>query len=122
MAGDYRDASIQMLQFDYDVIRTVGQGATGRCFLARRKRLGVGAASTYESVEGCYVMKKVPLKHNIQYLPHDMAHEANILRGLSHPCIVKFVDAFVSSDRSFCLVTEYAPGGELHYFAVTPSV
>ena len=33
-------------------------------------------------------------------------HEANLLRNLDHPNIVKFHDMFIDGDY-FCLVTEY---------------
>ena len=36
----------------------------------------------------------------------DAMHEANLLRNLDHPNIVKFHDSFIDGDY-FCLVTEF---------------
>ena len=42
----------------------------------------------------------------------DAMHEANLLRHLDHPGIVKFHDSFIENEN-FCIVTEYCEGGDL---------
>ena len=36
----------------------------------------------------------------------DAMHEANLLRNLDHPGIVKFHDSFIDQEN-FCIITEY---------------
>ena len=40
----------------------------------------------------------------------DAMHEANLLRNLDHPGIVKFHDSFIDQEN-FCIITEYCEVG-----------
>ena len=52
------------------------------------------------------VLKEIPIGELAPDETIDAVHEANLLRSLDHPGIVKFVDSFVDGGF-FCIVTEF---------------
>lgn len=53
------------------------------------------------------VLKELPVGDLQPDETIDAMHEANLLRNLDHPGIVKFYDSFVDGEF-FCIVTEFA--------------
>lgn len=78
----------------YEFVNSVGKGGNGKAMLVRSK-----------SGNELFVIKEMkdnPYSHQ----------EAQILRSIYFPLIVKYVDQFQYND-SFCIVMEYAEGGTL---------
>lgn len=48
-----------------------------------------------------------------------MQKEATILKELNHPNIINFHDSFLDDKERFCILMEYAPGGDLSTYLKT---
>jgi serine/threonine protein kinase len=87
----------------YDLREVLGDGTCGQVRRAIHRSTG----------EQCAV-KIIPLRRNRQFLDAtQMEQEANILRSLDHPYIVKLIDVFVSPGIAMYLVMELLQGGDL---------
>jgi eukaryotic-like serine/threonine-protein kinase len=92
----------QTLRDRYVVERELGRGAGGTTYLATDRASGQQV-----------VMKQLRLKDAREWKAVDLfEREAQVLRGLDHPCIPKLVDSFSdeTGDVAFYLVREYLPG------------
>ncbi|KAH0793619.1 CAMK family protein kinase [Histomonas meleagridis] len=81
----------------YETIKVLGRGTFGEAILAERK-----------SSKEKFVIKKMymPMK------PIENIKEAEILKSMNHPNIVKYVDGFWEKEYLY-IVMEYADGGDL---------
>ena len=63
---------------------------------------------TNRYIDICFskVLKEIPVGELEPDETVDAMHEANLLRNLHHPGIVKFHDSFIDGEF-FCLITEY---------------
>jgi len=89
---------------DYKVLAQIGEGSSAHIFLVRKKN-------------ELFVLKQRKLAVSpVREQASLVLTEARILRDTSrHPCIVGFVEAFVSpSGGTLSIVCEYAAGGDLH--------
>jgi serine/threonine protein kinase len=82
------------------------------------KTLGEGAFAKVKlgthTVTGLQVAIKIISKADIKekYVRQNLYREAEIMRKLSHPHIIKLYE-IIETKRAFCLVTELASGGEV---------
>jgi NIMA (never in mitosis gene a)-related kinase len=87
---------------DYMIQEELGQGSYGQVFKVQSLK-----------TKGTYVIKKI----NIEYLPtksqKEVINEAQILKKLDHPHIVKYFCSFLEG-KYLCIVMEYINGGDLH--------
>ena len=93
----------QKLNNRYAIISLLGEGAMGEVYLAADNQTGQQAAVKI-------------LSRQLSTRPEALERfrrEAETLRQLEHPNIVKFVDAF-EHEGQFVIVMEYLPGGSLH--------
>jgi NIMA (never in mitosis gene a)-related kinase len=86
---------------DYKIIAEIGKGSYGKALHAAFKRTGAEV-----------VIKVIELRNMSLKQRSDALNEANVLRGLRHPFIVKHITHFASMD-ALCIVSEYAAGGDL---------
>jgi serum/glucocorticoid-regulated kinase 2 len=93
----------QKVQFkDFDILESIGQGSFGRVFRGRKKDDG--------SVFALKVMKKQDLINNNQV--KYAVSEANIMKSLDHPYILKLVFSFQTPSNLYMAV-EMCENGDL---------
>eukprot|EP00667_Euglena_gracilis_P011702 EG_transcript_11970 len=88
-------------QADYTMGRMIGQGGFAKVFNCTQNATGTPWA--------------VKVTYKALVLPHDVVHarqEMDLLRTLSHPCIVTVADAY-ESNTNLWLVMECVEGGQL---------
>ncbi|KAJ9445525.1 putative serine/threonine-protein kinase nek3 [Diplonema papillatum] len=85
----------------YDRVRVLGKGSFGEAVLMRAK-------DTRKYV----VIKQVRIDQLSSKEQQEARNEIVILKRLSHPNIVKYVDSFAEG-KNLCIVMEYADGGDL---------
>jgi serine/threonine protein kinase len=93
----------QTLNHRYTIMSRLGEGGMGEVYLA-----------TDEQTRGQVAVKV--LARQLTMHPESLERfrrEAETLRQLDHPNIVKFVDAF-EHERQYVIVMEHVPGGSLH--------
>eukprot|EP01062_Namystynia_karyoxenos_P008084 TRINITY_DN12857_c0_g1_i1.p1 TRINITY_DN12857_c0_g1~~TRINITY_DN12857_c0_g1_i1.p1 ORF type:complete len:634 (+),score=224.78 TRINITY_DN12857_c0_g1_i1:91-1902(+) len=84
----------------YEVLRTLGEGSYGVVYLTRRR------------ADGLELIMKEPKMSAVE--AEDVRREADLMRRLKHPHIIRFVEAFPHSRTgALVIVTEYAAGGDL---------
>ena len=93
----------QLLNHRYTITSLLGEGAMGEVYLATDQQTGQQVAVK--------VLARQVITH--PELMERFRREAETLRKLDHPNIVKFVDAF-EHEGQFVIVMEYLPGGSLH--------
>lgn len=95
---------------DYELIETIGDGAQGKVFRARHLK-PKGNAPPFVA------MKLLRLMGQDEDKVERFYHQANILKDLSHPNIVRYLDTFTWNagewDESHCMVMEYLEGDTL---------
>ena len=93
----------------YMLGRTVGEGAFAKVKLATHMVTHVKVAI------------KIVLKKNItsEYVWATLFREGRLMRKFSHPNIVRLIE-IIETEQAYCLVTEYAAGGELLVGAPRP--
>ena len=96
-----------MLECRYDRLGTVGEGAYGTAYLVKRKRSG------HEIGQDLLVAKKISISHLRRGEQSDAIREADLLRSLSHPNIVEFVDSFVEDSHILYIIMGFADAGDL---------
>ena len=85
----------------YQVVKTLGEGGFGEAILVKRKS---------DNVE--FVIKKVSLNGLGLEELSEALKEAEILKTLDSPYIVKYIESFTDNGM-LCIVMEYAEGGDL---------
>ena len=94
---------------DYVIEQELGQGSYGMVYKVQSLKN-----------KQVYVIKKI----NIEYLPtksqKEVVNEAQILKKLDHPHIVKYFCSFLEG-KHLCIVMEYINGGDLHRLIKTLS-
>ena len=93
-----------MAAFDvvYELREVIGEGGFGSVHMAVRKKTGaLVAVKIIKTGNGCK--------------ERDLEDEANLMRQLNHPHVIKTIDAYwtVSPRDELRLVEEYASGGDL---------
>ena len=87
---------------DFSIEQELGHGSFGLVYKVRSLMTG-----------GTYVIKKINLDHLPQRSQKEVIHEAQILKKIDHPSIVKYYCSFMEG-KSLCIVMEYIDGGDLH--------
>ncbi len=91
----------------YDIVRPLGRGATAQTYLARERERGEQVAVKHIVLRGLGEWKSLEL----------LQREAEVLRAVSHPGVVRFVDAFEvdepDSGPGFVVVTAFVAGETL---------
>ena len=88
----------------YDVEKVVGEGSFGKALLCRRK-----------SDKRRCIIKQISLGKMSRKEAKATEQESTLLSRLQHPNIVAFWESF-HEKSSFCIVMEYADGGDLSNF------
>lgn len=88
---------------DYSIIKTLGSGNFGKAYVCKGR----------DCDSGTYVLKQIDLNGLDEHDTKAAIMEAELLRDLSSPCIVKYIDSFVSDDKKLSIVMEYCDGGDL---------
>ena len=85
----------------YEICKLIGKGNYGKAYLVK-------------SLEdnNLYVNKIIDMSQFTKEQLESALHEAEILKSLQHPNIIRCIDFFVD-DKKLCLVTEYADLGDL---------
>ena len=86
----------------YSIIKELGAGNFGSAYVCYRQN--------DNSIQ--YVMKQINLKKLNEYEMKSAIQEAELLRKLSSPCIVKYIDSFVVDDI-LSIIMEHCDGGDL---------
>lgn len=80
----------------------MGEGAFGKAYLVKRK-----------ADNELLVIKEMNIDHMTQQEKSETIKEAQILKNLNHPNIVKFVEVYVTKQNKLKIVMEYAECGDL---------
>jgi len=107
---------LKMRRTDFDKVRTLGRGGFGEALLVRERK-----------EKNVYVLKKVSISNSrragIRRTLRVAIEEAQILKRLIHPNIIRYVDHFIEfekyDDINLYLVMEYARCGDLRKFIRT---
>lgn len=75
----------------------MGEGAFGKAYLVRQKTTGE-----------LLVIKEVSMEHMGKKEQEETIKEAQILRNLKHPLIVRFVEVYATKQNKLKIVMEYA--------------
>ncbi|OMJ69566.1 hypothetical protein SteCoe_32684 [Stentor coeruleus] len=87
---------------DFTIDKELGHGSFGMVYRVKSLK------------NNCiYVIKKINIDHLSQKSQKEVIHEAQILKKLDHPNIVKYFCSFMDG-KSLCIVMEYINGGDLH--------
>ena len=89
----------------YEVERIVGEGSFGKALLCRRK-----------SDKRRCIIKQISLGKMSRKEAKQTEQESTLLSKLQHPNIVSFWESFHDNKGCFCIVMEYADGGDLANF------
>ena len=86
----------------YEICKLIGKGNYGKAYLVK-------------NIEGnnLYVNKIIDMSQFTKDQLESALHEAEILKSLQHPNIIRCIDFFVDN-KKLCLVTEYADLGDLN--------
>ncbi|KAK3269105.1 hypothetical protein CYMTET_22428 [Cymbomonas tetramitiformis] len=84
---------------NYEVVRTIGNGNYGTCFLVRNKSDG-----------GQYALKRIPIGKREE--SEAALQEAQVLKKLKHPNIISFKESFLH-EGALCIVTSFCEEGDL---------
>eukprot|EP00929_Paragymnodinium_shiwhaense_P093485 TRINITY_DN53643_c0_g1_i1.p1 TRINITY_DN53643_c0_g1~~TRINITY_DN53643_c0_g1_i1.p1 ORF type:complete len:596 (-),score=133.12 TRINITY_DN53643_c0_g1_i1:93-1880(-) len=87
----------------YTRLRTVGEGA-----------FGVAVLVNHPDREGTPIIKMVNTNQATRKEREAALKESQVLSSLRHPCIVKYMDTFLS-DGFLCIVMDFCEGGDLSY-------
>eukprot|EP00928_Gymnodinium_smaydae_P057644 TRINITY_DN40864_c0_g1_i1.p1 TRINITY_DN40864_c0_g1~~TRINITY_DN40864_c0_g1_i1.p1 ORF type:complete len:570 (-),score=54.29 TRINITY_DN40864_c0_g1_i1:358-1995(-) len=92
----------------YEKVRTVGEGSFGKALLVRRTCSPTPLASDDERA----VVKVVDLKRASRSERENALREAEVLKSLKHPNIVRYRGGFLA-DGWLCIAMDYCEGGDL---------
>ena len=87
---------------DFLIMQELGKGSFGSVYKAKSLKNG-----------GIYVIKKITIDHLSQKNQKEVIYEAQILKKINHPHIVKYYCSFMDGN-CLCIVMEYIDGGDLH--------
>jgi len=86
---------------EYEILEVIGQGGYARVYKVKRKS------------DGEYLsMKSIPFHSLSPEEKEDCLNECRILREVSHPLFIAFVDSFMEENQLH-IIMEYACGGDL---------
>jgi len=91
----------------YCVDKKLGSGSFGTVYLVQDMR------DKYQCIQLRKVLKEIFVGELAPDETVDAMREAKLLSTLHHVHIVKFHDSFLDRE-SFCIITEYCEGGDLH--------
>ncbi|CAI2361148.1 unnamed protein product [Moneuplotes crassus] len=97
-----KPASLKFQLSDFQILHTLGKGASGVVKLAKHKK------------KNCNVVLKIYDKYKLieSHLKKSLFKEIELLKCVSHPNIVKLYDV-IEDDRHIYLIMEYVSGGSL---------
>ena len=86
----------------YTVKEFIGEGAFGTVYLIEKKK-----------DKKLFAIKTISLKKlgNLNF--SEIHKETKILKRLNHPCIIKFIESYVEKEKSYNIITEYVPNGNI---------
>lgn len=87
---------------DYKISEELGHGSYGMVYKVESLR-----------TKQTYVIKKINIEHLAPKNQKEVINEAQILKKLDHPHIVKYFCSFLEG-KFLCIVMEYINGGDLH--------
>ena len=88
----------------FEIIKKLGDGSFSVVYKVRRKL-----------DNNIYALKKVKLLKLKEKEKQNALNEVRILASLKSPFVIKYKEAFIEeSDKSLCIVMEYANNGDLH--------
>eukprot|EP00730_Choanoeca_flexa_P001708 TRINITY_DN10749_c0_g1_i2.p1 TRINITY_DN10749_c0_g1~~TRINITY_DN10749_c0_g1_i2.p1 ORF type:complete len:1132 (+),score=262.84 TRINITY_DN10749_c0_g1_i2:105-3500(+) len=99
---------------DFEVVKRIGAGAEGSVYLVHRKK------STADDDNDDYEHDSWPEEMVLKQIfigkrSLDSLKEAEFLKKLQHPHVLKYYDSFLDpAQEHLCIVTEYCPGGNLY--------
>ena len=85
---------------NYSMIKVLGKGASGTCYLVQAQQ-----------ADCVRVIKQIDLRRMNDSEREETIKEAQILRRLAHPSIIRFRDAYTTKKGKLCIVMDYADGG-----------
>jgi serine/threonine protein kinase len=88
----------------YEILDEIGKGGFSKVHRCRSRSSG--------QIFAVKVIDLQPLRLQQRFNPERLRREVDIMRELSHPAIIQFVDVF-EEPKSLQIVMEYAPGSEL---------
>ncbi|KAL4435846.1 hypothetical protein ABPG74_015814 [Tetrahymena malaccensis] len=95
-------ASIENIDFFYEIIKPLGKGTYGCVYLAKQKREPQREVAV--KVIGLNNIDKLPLQY--------IKREVQISKILDHPNIIKFIETYIDK-KNIYIVMEYCSGGSL---------
>ena len=88
----------------FEIIKKIGNGSFSVVYKVRRK-----------ADNNIYALKKVKLLKLREKEKLAALNEVRILASIKSPFIISYKEAFIEeSDKSLCIVMEYADGGDLY--------
>lgn len=90
------------MQSRFEFKKSVGKGAFGEAFLCEEKATGADC-----------IIKVIDISKMSASEQASTFQEVEILKKLSHPNIIKYMDSFKQAGQ-LCIVTEFAEGGDMH--------
>lgn len=87
----------------YTKLKIAGRGAMGVCYLARKP-----------SCENLVILKEIQIEGLSHSERLSALNEAEILKKLVHPNIIRYHDSFLNSSSSLTISMEYGQGGTLY--------
>jgi len=98
-----------MAGYIYRIMQEIGSGSFGRCFLAQRESGSTAVKCVIKEVDlTCLSPSERMLAGN----------EANIMKQLQHPNIIRFFEVYKTRSGKMHIVMEYAERGNLHSFVM----
>ena len=95
---------------NYEKLRVTGRGAMGTCYLCRCKIPKFKSKSN-----SLLVLKEIPIENLSNEERSSALNEAEILKKLNHPNIIRYHDSFLI-ENNISIVMEYGEGGTLYNF------
>ena len=96
--------SIIIRNVEYEIIKTLGKGGSGRVIQVKNK-----------SDEKIYAIKEIIIKDEMEENTENIQKEADILSKFNCNNIVKYYDSYLDKDK-FYILMEYCDGQNLKNF------
>ncbi len=94
-------------EFKFDIDHFVGYGSFAEVYKIKAKASGKFFA-------GKFFRRRIADMNSKDQL--GIQRELKIMREVDHPFIVKFIEEFDYKQKNLCIVTKFAPGGDLEKY------